>query len=85
MKKFIKIAVIVIVSIGLLHLVLGLLIESRFDGMINSDPDRKYNISYTDIDLNLTFDGLDATSSYRSNKMGEHPFQVMWKASALTV
>ncbi len=56
-----KISIWVLVILGILFLIIKGIewrIESRFLDRINSDPDRAYNITYSDFDLNTFFKGI---------------------------
>ncbi len=56
-----KIAIWVIVILGILFFIIKGLewrIESKFQARINSNPDRAYNITYSDFDLDTFFKGI---------------------------
>ncbi len=62
-----KISIRVLIVLGILFLIMKGLewrIESKLQDMINSNPDRAYNITYSDFDLDTFFTGatLDAVS-----------------------
>lgn len=56
-----KTAIWILVVLGILFLIIKVLewrVESKFQDRINSDPDRAYNITYSDFDLNTFFKGV---------------------------
>lgn len=56
-----KITIWVLVVLGILFLIIKGIewrIESKFQDRINSNPDRAYNITYSDFDLNTFFKGI---------------------------
>ncbi len=56
-----KISIRVLIVLGILFLIMKGLewtIESKFQDMINSNPGRAYNITYSDFDLDLFFTGV---------------------------
>ncbi len=57
----------------IVHMILGFWIENKLEKLINSNPDRKYDIHYENIDLNWSYDGLvleDLTIVPLSGKQG---------------
>jgi len=58
MKKAIKIGLVVILLLFGISKLLEWVIESRFERLINSKPDRNYNISYEDFDLHTFYTGI---------------------------
>lgn len=56
-----RIAVRIIIVLGVLFLVIKsieLWLEHNFEAAINSNPDRAYNITYSDFDLDTFFKGI---------------------------
>lgn len=56
-----KITIRVLVVLGILFLIMKGLewrIESKFQDRINSNPERAYNITYSDFDLDTFFKGV---------------------------
>lgn len=56
-----KISIWVLIILGILFFIMKGLewrIESKFQGGINSDPNRAYDITYSDFDLNTFFNGI---------------------------
>jgi hypothetical protein len=67
LNKMKKISIVVLIVLLVLFIIIkGLewIIESKFQAIINSNPDRAYNITYSDFDLDIFFTGvtLDETS-----------------------
>ena len=58
MKKIISNVLIVLVLIAITNKGLEIWIKSNFQAKINSNPDRAYNITYSEIDLDFSFDGI---------------------------
>ena len=58
MKKKISSVLIVLVLIAVTNKEPEIWIKSNFQAKINSNPDRAYNITYSEIDLNFSFDGI---------------------------
>lgn len=58
MKKTIKIGIIAIVIVFGTFKILEWVLESKFERLINSKPDRDYNITYEDFALSTFFSGI---------------------------
>ena len=58
MKKKISSVLIVLVLIAITNKGAEIWIKSNFQAKINSNPDRAYNITYSEIELNFSFDGI---------------------------
>ena len=58
MKKAAKISLIIVGVLFILLLSAEWLVEIRLESIINNSPDRKYNIVYSDLDLNTFLDGF---------------------------
>ena len=58
MKKKISSVLIVLVLIAVTNKEPEIWIKSNFKAKINSNPDRAYNITYSEIELNFSFDGI---------------------------
>ncbi|MEJ2004308.1 MAG: hypothetical protein P8X57_04930 [Cyclobacteriaceae bacterium] len=67
MRKGIRFIIVTLVIFLVIHAILGFWIQNRFQSLINSRPDRKYNISYSNPSgsgitgsvKSITIDGLD--------------------------
>jgi hypothetical protein len=57
-KKRIKVLAILIFSVVGLFKLIEWRLESKFEAILNSEPDRDYNISYQQIDLHTFFSGI---------------------------
>ena len=58
MKKTLKIGLIVLILLFGISKFLEWILESRFENLINAEPDRSYNITYEDFNLNTFFNGI---------------------------
>ena len=70
MKKGLKIGLIILVLFFGTSKLLEWVLESRFESLINSDPERSYNLAYEEFDLHNFFKGitLDKVSITPVNK-----------------